>query len=65
MAECGGKGKRWADVVTWIMVIGQDLEKDFSNWQTFAGHSQDICGCPANEVGLGKIRIRTCRWKRR
>jgi len=23
------------------------------------------CGCPADEVGFGKIRIRTCGWKRR
>jgi len=26
--NCGGKAKEWADVVTQIMVIGQDIEKD-------------------------------------
>jgi len=29
--EFGGRVKGWADVVTWIMVIGQGIKKDLFN----------------------------------
>jgi len=32
VVKCGGKVKKWADVVTQNMVIGQDIEKHLRNY---------------------------------